>query len=107
MDEPEPSDNPNLDYVLVDAARAIAALRDEGKTVLLHCVASHSRTPTVGVAYSMLRGVPLARALAEVCGALPAAHPNSGFQEALRRLDANGSIARRGTTWSRLIRTPG
>lgn len=48
MDEPEPDQNPNLDYVLVDAANAVAALRDEGKKVLLHCVAAHSRTPTVG-----------------------------------------------------------
>lgn len=89
MDEADPAQNPNLDFVLVDAAKTIAASRDEGKTVLLHCVASHSRTPTVGIAYSMLRGVPLDQALPEVCGVLPAAQPNSGFRLALSRLETH------------------
>ena len=53
--------------------------------MLLHCVAAHSRTPTVAIAYSMLRGVELKDALPAVCGVLPAAHPNQGFREALRR----------------------
>ncbi len=87
MDEPGPDENPNLDYVLVDAARTVATLRAEGKSVLIHCVASHSRTPTVGIAYSMLRGIPLAKALPEVCGVLPVAHPNSGFRLALSRVE--------------------
>ncbi|MGE3326372.1 MAG: ADP-ribosylglycohydrolase family protein [Acidimicrobiia bacterium] len=87
VDEPDPAQNPNLDYVLIDAARVIAALREEGKTVLLHCVAAHSRTPAVGIAYSMLRGVPLADAMPAVCAVLPAASPNSGFRSALSRLE--------------------
>ena len=87
LDEPDPEHNPNLDFILVDAARTVARLRDEGKTVVLHCVAAHSRTPAVGVAYAMLRGVPLAEALPAVCSALPAAHPNSGFRRALSRLE--------------------
>jgi ADP-ribosylglycohydrolase len=86
IDEADYDENPNLDFVLADAARAIAAYRDEGKRVLVHCVASQSRTPTVGTAYAMLRGVPLARALTEVCEALPAARPNPGFRAALERL---------------------
>lgn len=86
MDEPDPKENPNLDFVLLDAARIVAALRDEGKTVLLHCVAAHSRTPAVGIAYAMLRGVPLEESTAEVCAVLPAAHPNAGFRAALRRI---------------------
>ena len=58
MDEPRRRDNPNLDYVLVDAARTVARLRDEGKVVLLHCVAAYSRTPTVAAAYAMAaRGI--------------------------------------------------
>ena len=85
MDQAEPEQNPNLDFVLMDAARLVADLRGEGKTVLLHCVAAHSRTPTVAIAYSMLRGVELEDALPAVCGVLPAARPNQGFQEALRR----------------------
>lgn len=93
MDEPDPAENPNLDYVLVDAARTIAALRNEGKTVLLQCVAAHSRTPTVGIAYSMLRGVPRDVATLAVCGVLPAAHPNGGFRKALTRIESKGLLA--------------
>ena len=59
-----------------------------GKRVVLHCVAAHSRTPTVGIAYSMLRGVPLAKALPAVCAALPAARPNAGFRQALSRVES-------------------
>ncbi|HSE10912.1 MAG TPA: ADP-ribosylglycohydrolase family protein [Nocardioidaceae bacterium] len=90
MDEADPEQNPNLDFALVDAARAIAVLRDEGKKVLLHCVAAHSRTPTVAIVYAMLRGVPLNEALPAVCAALPAAHPNPGFRKALKRLATAG-----------------
>ena len=57
IDRPEPDANPNLDFVLTDAAATIAALRDEGHVVLVHCVAAQSRTPTVGIAYSLLRGI--------------------------------------------------
>jgi ADP-ribosyl-[dinitrogen reductase] hydrolase len=88
MDESHPSENPNLDFVLWDAASTVAALRAEGKTVLIHCVASHSRTPAVGIAYSLLEGAPLNEAMRDVCGVLPAAHPNSGFRQALARIEA-------------------
>ena len=91
MDEADPEQNPNLDFVLLDAARTVADLRDEGKTVLLHCVAAHSRTPTVAIAYAMLRGVPLEEALPAVCGVLPAARPNRGFRNALNRLSVEGN----------------
>ena len=88
IDVPDPDANPNLDFVLADAARTVAALRDEGHQVLLHCVAAQSRTPTVATAYAMLRGIPHDQALADVVGALPAASPNPGFRDALRRLAA-------------------
>lgn len=39
--------NPNLDYVIDDAVRTIAAVSAEGQVVLVHCVAAHSRTPIV------------------------------------------------------------
>lgn len=86
MDEPDPAENPNLDHILADAARLVADLRDEGKTVLLHCVAARSRTPTVAIAYAMLRGEPLHDSLRAVCTALPAALPNPGFRSALERM---------------------
>jgi ADP-ribosylglycohydrolase len=46
--------NPNLDFVLRDAAKTIADLRAEGKKVFVHCVAAHNRTPSVGALYSAL-----------------------------------------------------
>ena len=53
IDHPDPAVNPHLDFVLADAARTVADLRDEGHQVLVHCVAAQSRTPAVGIAYSL------------------------------------------------------
>jgi hypothetical protein len=76
--------NDHLAFVLEDAARAVADLRARGRTVLLHCVAAHSRTPTVAALYAhRALGVPVDRALLEVVGALPSAHPNGSFRAAL------------------------
>lgn len=88
LDDASPAANLNLDLVLADAAETVADLRAEGRTVLVHCVAAHSRTPAVGIAYALRLGVPLDEASAAVCGALPAAHPNPGFRAALTRLAA-------------------
>lgn len=85
VDEVDAVSNPNLDAVLLDAAQTIATLRDEGKVVLLHCVAAYSRTPTVAAAYAMLRGVPAQRALNDVLRALPHADPHPAFRAALDR----------------------
>jgi ADP-ribosylglycohydrolase len=38
--------------VIIDAADTVAQLRQQGHVVFLHCVAAHSRTPTVAAAYS-------------------------------------------------------
>ncbi len=89
MDKADRDQNPNLDFVLMDAAGLVRDLRDEGKTVLLHCVAAHSRTPTVAIAYAMLRGIPLDEAMPAVCSSLPAARPNRGFRASLRRLSGS------------------
>ena len=92
VDSPDPAKNPNLDAVLADAADAVAALRAEGRTVLLHCVEGRSRTPTVATLYAVRhRGVPYDEALAAVRRALPHADPNPAFREALGRL--TGSAA--------------
>jgi ADP-ribosylglycohydrolase len=80
------ADNPNLDFVIDDAAQTVARLRDEGRTVLLHCVAAHSRTPTVAARYAVLRGRPPDLALRDVVAALPNARPNPSFRLALDRL---------------------
>lgn len=87
IDRPEPEQNPNLDFVLRDAARTVVALRDQGHKVLVHCVAAQSRTPTVGIAYAMLRGVDVETATKGVCEALPAASPNREFRAVLRAME--------------------
>ena len=88
IDQPGSDDNPHLDFVLTDAARAVERLRDEGRTVLLHCVAAHSRTPTVAALYGARRySISTQQALSDVVSVLPQAHPNPAFRDALKRLD--------------------
>lgn len=77
----EPGRNAHTQHTLIDAAATVAALRAEGKNVLLHCVASQSRTPTVAAIYARDHlGIDADIALQEVCAALPAAHPNHEFR---------------------------
>lgn len=45
IDLVDPDANPNLDFVLTDTVRLIEQLRNEGRTVLVHCVVAQSRTP--------------------------------------------------------------
>ena len=88
IDEPGPSKNPNLDFVLADAAAAVAALRAEGKTVLLHCVQAQSRTPAVAALYgARLTGRTPTEALADIAHVLPDVNPNRGLRAALERLE--------------------
>ena len=42
IDDVGPDANPNLDFVLTDTVRLIEQLRNEGRTVLVHCVAAQS-----------------------------------------------------------------
>jgi ADP-ribosylglycohydrolase/predicted protein tyrosine phosphatase len=77
----EPGANAHTEHTLADAAATVAALRAEGKQVLLHCVASQSRTPTVAAIYARDHlGIDAGEALEAVCAALPAAHPNHEFR---------------------------
>src|SRR5450759_4517844 len=88
IDESEPDKNPNLDFVLTDAAEAIKVLRAEGRTVLLHCVQAQSRTPAVAALYgARLAGRTPLDALADVVAVLPRANPNRGLRAALTRLE--------------------
>ncbi|MFL1379156.1 dual specificity protein phosphatase family protein [Nocardiopsis protaetiae] len=47
-----PQVNTNLHFTLDEAAAAVAALRAEGKRVLVHCWAGASRTPAVAARYA-------------------------------------------------------
>lgn len=51
-----PDANPNLEFVLDDAARTVRELRAEGRTVFLHCVDGRSRTLGVAARYALLLG---------------------------------------------------
>jgi ADP-ribosyl-[dinitrogen reductase] hydrolase len=87
IDLVEPDANPNLDFVLIDTVRLIEQLRNEGRTVLLHCVACQSRTPTVAALYGARKeGISGMLALQDVTAVLPNAWPNSDFRRALQRL---------------------
>jgi ADP-ribosylglycohydrolase len=87
IDEVDPAKNPNLDFVLSDAAAAVAALRAEGRTVLLHCVQAQSRTPIVAALYgARLTGRGPSEALGDIVKVLPHANPNAAFRAALERL---------------------
>jgi protein-tyrosine phosphatase len=96
LDTASHADNPHLEDVLRDAADAVAELRAEGRVVLLHCVQAQSRTPTVAAMYAARHlGVDASKALAQVCAALPNAHPNAAFRDAMSRVATGGTAARR------------
>jgi ADP-ribosyl-[dinitrogen reductase] hydrolase len=87
IDIVDPDANPNLEFVLTDTVRLIEQLRHEGHTVLLHCVACQSRTPTVAALYGARRqGISGEAALDDVASVLLDAYPNTGFHRALRKL---------------------
>jgi ADP-ribosyl-[dinitrogen reductase] hydrolase len=91
IDQPAAGENPNLDFVLSDTVDAIAALRAEGRIVLVHCVQAMSRTPTIAALYAARhRGVPIDRALRDVLSALPNANPNRAFRDAMLRPSVSG-----------------
>ena len=87
IDDIGPLMNPNLGFVLTDTVLLIGQLRNEGRTVLLHCVTAASRTPTVAALYGAhTQGISGKAALREVISVLPDAHPNNDFRQALKRL---------------------
>jgi ADP-ribosyl-[dinitrogen reductase] hydrolase len=82
-----PDFNPNLDFVLTDTVRVLEQLRSDGRTVLLHCAAAQSRTPTVAALYGARKqGISGKTALREVTSVLPDANPNWDFRNALQKL---------------------
>jgi protein-tyrosine phosphatase len=87
VDDIHADQNPNLGFVLREAVDAVAALRAEGKTVLLHCVQAQSRTPTVAALYgARVTGKSPIECLADLKRALPGAVPNPTLLAVLQRL---------------------
>ncbi len=87
IDRTSRDENPHLGFVLLDTVRLIEQFRREGRTVLVHCVAAYSRTPTVGALYgARLKGVGADEAVRDVTAVLPGSYPNHAFREALRRI---------------------
>jgi protein-tyrosine phosphatase len=94
IDQVGADENPNLDFVLTDTVRLIEQLRDEGRTVLLHCASCHSRTPTVAALYgARCSGITTDEALNDIVEVLPYAWPNDEFRQALLRLDPGQNAA--------------
>jgi ADP-ribosyl-[dinitrogen reductase] hydrolase len=88
IDKEEPDENAHLDFVLLQTVQAVERLRAEGHTVLLHCVAAASRTPTIAALYGLrLAGVTAEQALDDLDAALHGFEPNRAFRAALRRLE--------------------
>lgn len=95
IDRPGADENPHLDFVMLEAVRAVERFRKERRTVLLHCVEARSRTPSVAALYgARLRGVGTGEALHAVCAALPNASPNPNFREALARFNSAHAAVR-------------
>jgi len=87
LELPLDNDAAHLDFVLLDAVRAIEALRAQGMTVFLHGQDTRSRAPAVAALYGARRaGIDIDQALTEVCAVLPDANPGDPLRAALHRL---------------------
>ena len=88
IDREDSDENPHLDFVLLEAVRAVEWLRGDGRKVLLHCVEALSRTLSGAALYgARLKEVGVDEALRAVGAVLPDALPNGAFRDALGRLD--------------------
>ncbi len=99
IDRADPDNNPHLDHVLLDAVHAVEQLRAQGRTVLIHCVQAHSRTPAIAALYGARRQrIGINDALTDVQAALTDADPNPAFRAALQRLHPNDTAPAEGIT---------
>lgn len=81
MDRSDSAENLNLDLVVRQAVAVVGALREENRTVFLHCVQAHSRTPLIAALYGAeVAAVPRDQALAEVAAVLPEVVMNGRFR---------------------------
>ncbi|WP_306367541.1 protein phosphatase [Nocardiopsis sp. CC223A] len=85
-----PRVNANLHFALDEAAAAVAALRAEGKRVLLHCWAGASRTPAVAARYAAAGlGAPVLPALALLIRTVGGHLDNPALARAVARLSGH------------------
>ena len=76
--------NAHTQFLIDQAADAIAEFRAEGHRVLVHCVQAMSRTPSVAARYSVRhRGMDSDAALRDVCGVLPLSSPKQFLVECI------------------------
>ena len=90
----KPDRNDNLDFVLTEAADAVATLRAEGKVVFLHCAEGRSRTSAVATLYGARhRGVALDQAWSDVRATLPGFAPQAFLRDAVARIQSAPTIS--------------
>jgi predicted protein tyrosine phosphatase len=83
-DSPDPEANPNLEFLLDQIVDAIAEWRRDGRTVVVHCAAAISRSPTVTALYLARHlGIDGMSALERVRAIRPEAEPNARFMQLL------------------------
>ena len=97
-----PDDNPNVAFVLLDTARTIADLVDDGEHVFVHCAHAEHRAPTVAAAYLMTRGADSQHRDPTVHARHSAADPNRSCATPSSRSSRSG---RRGRSCS--VSSPG
>jgi len=84
MDAVEPEKNIHLDFQYFDVSMQLRQWLDEDRTVFLHCVHTHNRTPNFLAAFLMYcHGLSQQQAIDEVMRALPMAQPHDYLRERL------------------------
>jgi ADP-ribosyl-[dinitrogen reductase] hydrolase len=79
--------HPHLEFVLLNAVRAVEQLRADGQTVYLHCERAADRTPAVAALYgARRRDIPVEQALAEISAVLPGTDVPADLRAALQAL---------------------
>ncbi|MCU0277490.1 MAG: ADP-ribosylglycohydrolase family protein [Candidatus Nanopelagicales bacterium] len=81
MDRSESEENRHLELVAREAVAMLRALRAEDRTVFLHCVQAHSRTPFIAALYGAeVAAVPRSQAASAVAAVLPEVAMNDRFR---------------------------
>ncbi len=84
VDSDDPAVNPNLELVTAQTVDLMVRLREEGRTVYLHCSDGRSRAPFIAAMYgTRVRGIPAPEVLREIQRVVPAADPNPLFERML------------------------